>query len=173
MEPTEEVWAEIEEAPGYVVSNLGNVRSTRSDRLIKMQVPKRGTVYAPLFVDGVQLNLPVKRLVASAFLEAPDRNCNTPINKDGDATNNRVTNLAWRPRWYAINYARQFANPSNVEGVGPVFVVGTDEVFDTVRDAGIHYGLLFREVYKAVYHEQPVYPLGISFRIPHSIQVRE
>ena len=35
----------------------------------------------------------------------------TPINLDGDRHNNRVENLTWRPRWFAIKYNQQFRHP--------------------------------------------------------------
>ena len=72
-----------------------------------------GVVFVGLFNRG-QHKKGVARLVAQAFIERNFPAYNTPINIDGDRWNNSVNNLAWRPRWFAVKYNRQFSHCSAV-----------------------------------------------------------
>jgi hypothetical protein len=146
--------------------------NNRRDRLVKPQLTSNGVEYVPLFYDGYKHGISIKVLVAKAFVEGETKIFDTPINKDGDKRNNRVENLVWRPRWYAINYSRQFRRTYLHETAGPVYDVDTGERFETVRDAAVANGLLFKEVFRSVYSGTPVLLTNQKFRIPDSIQVR-
>lgn len=100
----EEVWKKIENYEDYEVSTCGNVRSNKKGK-VKMLKPtkwwsqstnKREEKYlgVTLQQNGVRRCFSVHRLVASAFLENPNKYSN--INhKNGIKDDNRVDNLEW------------------------------------------------------------------------------
>lgn len=101
-------WCEIDDFPGYAVSDLGEVRNLKTQRILKTKVNQYGVIGVGLMRDGLQFHRSVPLLVAQAFLKRSFSAFDTPINLDGDRYNNHISNLMWRPRWFAIEYNRQF-----------------------------------------------------------------
>ena len=103
-----EIWKDIKDYEGhYQVSNLGNVRSIKSNK-IKILKPFKNTARAGylevyLRLPGSKKTFKVHRLVAQAFIENPN---NYPqINhKDENKENNCVNNLEWCDNDYNIHY---------------------------------------------------------------------
>lgn len=105
MQSNEEIWKDLPYCNYYQVSNLGNARS--KDRPYKYSKKKflkaksvaltnNGNGYR-LFgtsVDGRKKNFYIHRVVAQLFLPNPN-NLPEVNHKDGDKTNNRVSNLEW------------------------------------------------------------------------------
>jgi hypothetical protein len=105
-----EVWKKIDCNNYYEVSNYGNIRSV--DRIvehktskflniksqkIKPALRKDGYLHVHLAKDCKSLNKTVHRLVAIAFLENPLNKFD--INhKDGNKSNNNLSNLEWNTR---------------------------------------------------------------------------
>lgn len=172
MDTIEEVWETIPDYPGYSVSNHGHVMNNRTERLVKPQFTNHGVVYVPLWGDNMGSTRSVKVLVAKAFLEGETDVFDTPINKDGDKSNNHIDNLLWRPRWFANKYSRQFLYEYQHANDGPVFDVETEIRYDTVYIVGIMFGLLFRDVFRSAFSGTEVFPTRQIFRIPTPIQVR-
>ena len=87
----------------YEVSNIGNVRNVRRNKLLRLQKTNNGYIRVVLSKNGIKTGFQVHRLIAQAFLPNPD---NLPqINhKDEDKTNNNVTNLEWCDAKYNNNY---------------------------------------------------------------------
>lgn len=101
-----EIWKDVAGYEGqYQVSSLGRVRSI--DRITpcgrklhgkirKATLNKNGYYYVNLSKGGKVKNVPVHRLVASAFIDNP--NHHTTVNHINEAkTDNRATNLEWMP----------------------------------------------------------------------------
>lgn len=173
MEVTmEEVWKEIPDFPRYSVSNLGHIMNIRTEKLVKPQLTPQGVVYVPMYEGGENHTRSVKVLVARAFLEGETKIFDTPINKDGDKTNNRVDNLLWRPRWFAVKFSRQFPVVYPHAYFGPIYETETDDRFDTIYEVGVLYGLLFKDIFRSIYSQTPVFPTNQIFRTPDPIQVR-
>lgn len=101
-----EIWKEIEGYEGlYEVSNLGNVKSLISGKILKPKKDKDGYLYVGLYQQGKQKAHKVHRLVAQTFLNT--QNTYTEVNhKDEDKTNNIVDNLEWCTRSYNVNYSQ-------------------------------------------------------------------
>lgn len=170
----EEVWAEIPGFSRYVISNMGMVMNVKTSRPLKPYLTPQGVVYVPMYDDtNEQCTRSLKLLVAKEFVDGETDIFDTPINKDGDKRNNRADNLLWRPRWFAIKYSRQFKGYFPKADTGPVFDLESNERFETVRDAAIAFGLLFRDVYRSTYSENPVFPTRQVFRIPNAIELRQ
>lgn len=87
-----EVWRDIPDFPQFQVSDHGRVRNLRTKRILGAGF-HNGRVRVTLHKRAKQHFFWVHRLVAEAFL--PDfREGYSIVHKDGDFTNNHVSNLA-------------------------------------------------------------------------------
>lgn len=89
-----EIWKDIDGYEGlYQVSNLGRVKSSKHDIILKTY-SNRGYHQVQLSKNNIKSNKTIHRLVAQAFIPNPD---NKPqVNHiDEDKTNNKVSNLEW------------------------------------------------------------------------------
>lgn len=104
----------IEEIPGYVglyqVTNLGSVY--RNGKRLKSFINGKYTK-VNLYKDGVMTQHTVHRLVATAFIPNPD-NKKEVNHKDGNKTNNHVSNL----EWVTSSENRQHAYDTGLKTVG-------------------------------------------------------
>lgn len=158
-------WREIVGFSGYSVSDAGLVRNDETGRIMRTCLNSHGIETVGLMQLGVQRKRSVAVLVADAFITtARSLQFDTPINLDGDRTNNQVTNLAWRPRWFARKYHQQF----RIGPLGfacPVQNNQTGEVFETSWDAAILKGLLERELVISILNRTYVFPLYQTFTL--------
>ena len=78
----------------FQVSNLGNVFSKRSNRILKQTKSKKGYWTLATKIGGSDHCFSVHRLVAEAFIPNPE---SKPYvnHKDGCKTNNILSNLEW------------------------------------------------------------------------------
>lgn len=101
---TNEVFLSV---PGYVglyeVSNLGNVMSLRSGKLLKQSKNRDGYRIVSLTKDGKSKGFGVHRLVAMTFLPNP-LGLPEVNHKDETRDNNVLENLEWCSRKYNRNY---------------------------------------------------------------------
>lgn len=158
-------WREIVGFSGYSVSDAGYVRNDNTSRIMRTTMNTHGIETVGLMQMGVQRKRSVSVLVADAFIRtARSLQFNTPINLDGDRTNNRATNLAWRPMWFARKYHQQFR--IGPQGFGrPVQNIQTGEVFETSWDAATQLGLLERELVMSILNRTYVFPLYQTFSV--------
>lgn len=89
------MWKEIPGTQGiYSISDSGEVKNNRTDKTIKQSFYKNGYLGVGIVINGKQKRYRVHRLVAMTFLENPEKK--TQVNhKDGNKTNNSVSNLEW------------------------------------------------------------------------------
>lgn len=162
-----ELWEPIELFPDYEVSNWGRVRSRKWDesgKILSVSPNQYGVMQVGLMRDGVQHHRSVPLLVAKAFLppfqkrKQSWRAFDTPINLDGDRRNNLVTNLAWRPRWYAVKYNRQFRYPYEHPIYQPIIDLETQEVTKNSFECAKRYGLLEEEVVMSILNRTYAWP---------------
>ena len=96
-----EILKEIKEYKNYYISNLGNVYSTKSGKLIKLTpyIDSKGNYLMIRLIrnDGIRKSLLIHRLVAEHFipnpLKLPEVN-----HKDKNTKNPKVDNLEWCTR---------------------------------------------------------------------------
>lgn len=140
-------WVPVERFPGYSVNPLGQVRKDSTGRILTLRLNQFGVPYVGMMRGFKQCNRVLPRLVAKTFIPQPNKMWDTPVNLDGDRTNCRVDNLAWRPLWYAEQYNNQFSKERYEHPIAaPIREADTDEEFPHSLAAGCRYGLLERDV---------------------------
>lgn len=170
-----EVWEEIWEFPDYLVSTHGRVLNHHTDRVKVSSLNQQGIPNVNLVQNGLQNRRSVSLLVANAFLPRDPRpDFDTPINLDGDRQNNHISNLAWRPRWFAQRYHTQYKRPipwgaRNFE-IRLVSAVANKDLYPIgeiipFRDAAMKYGLLERDLMMGCHNKIPVFPDWVTFEI--------
>jgi len=141
-------WRLIDEFPGYEVSNAGTVRNCRTKRVLSIFVNKNNTPYVAFSRQGKQFNKSLPVLVAEIFLPAPEKETfTTPIHLNGDRTDCAAHNLMWRPRWFAIEFHKQFEEVFN--GERSVVRVSPPGLTLTAKQASMKYGLLLKDIINA------------------------
>lgn len=158
-------WVPVHGFPGYSVNPLGQVKKDSTGRLLHTRLNQYGVPYVGLMREWRQCIRSLPRLVATAFIEQPNEVFDTPINLDGDRTNCRIDNLAWRPRWYAVYYVNQFKEPYDNPILSPLRDIDTDEEFSNSLAAACHFGLLEREVVLSVLNRTLTWPTYQQFEI--------
>jgi hypothetical protein len=118
MSPEE--WRPIEELPWYEVSNLGNVRSVTTLRVLRPYL-RRSNHYPTVALRGrarTRVYRCVHRLVALAFLP-PDPQRPLVNHRDGNKLNAKLSNLEWADGTENMRHAarqgllRPFCKPVN------------------------------------------------------------
>jgi hypothetical protein len=160
-----ENWSEIEHFSKYSVSDLGRVRSNKSERILRLNQNQNGTVYVGLLRDGIQYHRSVPLLVAKAFLAVLSPIFDTPINRDGDRANNAAMNLLWRPRWFAIKYHQQFRYPYLYRIDLPLQDMKTGEISENSFECSKTYGILESDIIQSIFNRTFVWPTYQEFRI--------
>ncbi|UVK59368.1 HNH endonuclease [Gordonia phage Pherobrine] len=152
-----EIWQPIKDFPEYLVSPDGLVR--KKDRLVTKatRVNNQGDLIIDLSRDGRRHTRKVSLLVAQAYLEPPRNEAfNSVIQHDGDKTNCQAINLSWRPRWFVVEYNRMFSQtPVNISVVHEP----SGEIFGTLREACVKFGLVEERAYINILNGDSIFPL--------------
>jgi hypothetical protein len=99
-----EIWINIPEFENYQVSNLGNVFSKKSNKLLCITKNDKGYCYVQIYKNNKDYHFRLHRLVAKCFI--PNPNNFKEINHiDGNKQNNCVENLEWCDRKYNMQEA--------------------------------------------------------------------
>lgn len=163
-----EIWENLARQgyPNYSISNWGRVANDRTGRHMALSHNQQDYVKVSLVTDrGERKTAQVNHLVASAFIDPPKTPAfDSLIHLDGNKDHVFAANLAWRPRWFALQYHAQFLDrPPFVPE--PVWDVETGEEFYDSRQAAKKYGLLEKDIFRSTCTGIRVFPTGQSFRI--------
>lgn len=157
-----EEWESLETAgfPGYKLSSEGEVRRERTDKVLKLSSNQTGIVRVGLMKsdESRQVTLSLTRLVAIMFVQGKSATFNTPINKNGDRQDNRASNLAWRPRWFAVKFFHQFESEQEPLFRTKIQDVETSKEYANSREAATDSGLLEEDIMKSVINGHPCFP---------------
>ena len=97
------MWKVIENYPKYEVSNFGEVRIVKNNKILKKSVDARGYYKVTLTNNSERKTLFVHRLVAMAFVPNPN-NLSQVNHIDENKQNNNSNNLEWCDIVYNCNY---------------------------------------------------------------------
>lgn len=98
-----ELWVKIKNFENYEISNLVEVRNTKTGNILKPHKNKNGYLQILLRKDGKIKCFYIHRLIAECFIPNPD---NLPCinHKDENKLNNNIINLEWCSYKYNANY---------------------------------------------------------------------
>lgn len=157
-------WRPIREFRNYSVSSEGFVRNDESGQRMALAVNQHGVVNVGLTKNRVQYRRAVALLVAAAFIKNDMGDAfNCPINLDGDRFNNRVDNLALRPRWFATKYFQQIEEAHFVDPY-PIEELNSQKQYKDPWDAALKNGLLQVDVLLSISNGDDVWPTGQRFK---------
>lgn len=160
-----EHWKPIKKFPGYSISDYGRVRADKSGRILSHFQNQFGLCCIGMMQNGEQKHRSVPLLVARAYIPQPSEPFDTPINLDGDRLNNHVSNIVWRPRWFAIKYNQQFKNPYENPIMARVEDLESGEIDESSWDCAIRYGLLEQDLVMSILNRTYVWPTYQQFGI--------
>jgi hypothetical protein len=89
-----EKWQKVNSTEKYFVSNLGRLKNIKTGRILKKRLGKRGYLTNNISVKGKVKVVTIHRLIALHFITNP-QNKPQVNHKDGDKTNNKISNLEW------------------------------------------------------------------------------
>lgn len=161
-----ELWEVIPDFPNYSVSTFGNIRTNFTERPLEVYANQSGLVQVGLMRDGKQYKRSVPLLVSKMFIPTEqDSPFDTPINLDGDRFNNHIDNLAWRPRWFAIKYHKQFKEEYVNHIPYPIECMKTGDVTENSFECAKRYGLLEDDIVLAILNNTYAWPTYQQFRV--------
>lgn len=151
-------WREIEEFPGYLINEYGDVMNEWTERILRPRQNQQGFVMINCVRDKKLHTRALAGVVAETFLP-PRRNeaYNSVIHLNGDRTDCRALNLMWRPRWFSIRYHQMFEQlPTRVS----VWIPSKGEVYPSLRDLCVTYGLIENNTYADMNNGDGVFHYG-------------
>ena len=141
-----EIWKDIEDYEGlYQVSNLGRVKSSDTNRILKGNKDRGGYLLVNLYKNSVSSTKKIHRLVAQAFIPNPE---NKPqVNHiDENKTNNMVSNLEWSTNKENSNHGTRTDRSSKTRSISIIATnLKTDESTEfhgggeCARQLGLHH----------------------------------
>lgn len=167
MTMVEERWVTIPGFERYEISDLGNIYNTRYRQPMRISRSQHGHTKITLTAeDGSRHDRSVAKLVAEAFVAAPNRNCDHLMILDGDLGNVAAYNLAWRPRSFAWSYTHQLRVPQPIHYHNLRVLNVTQQIeYKSIIEAGMAEGLLFDDIWRSTYMGSRVYPYGFVYEI--------
>ena len=140
--------------PLYSVSDLGAVVNNDTWAAKAYLRNQHGYCFVSLYRGSRRMSRQVSVLVAETFIrDMYPLEWDTIIHLDGDLGNLKASNLAYRPRSYAIRYNRAIRTVDRSKWHLEHTAIDWDGVelhFDNVVDSATHFGILMEEVLKAL-----------------------
>lgn len=160
-----ERWHELEEFPDYAVSDLGDVVNIKTGMPRRTSLNQQGIVKISLYQGRELITRSVAVMIAEAFCDGQTEFFNTPIHLDGDRENCRADNLMWRPRWFAVQYHRQFESEEFHKMNVHIEELTTGKEYFSAKEACMDLGLYYNDVYRSYVHSTQIPLTRHEFRM--------
>ena len=161
-----ELFKPIDGYDNYFVSNFGNVKNNKTNRILKHLNHRQGYKEIHLSKNGKRKIFKIHRLVAIAFLENPDNKPKVD-HIDNNPANNNVKNLRWATSSdNSCNRGKQKNNTSGFKGVAfhkptnkyraQININGKKKhlgLFKTAENASQVYEAKAKEIHKEFYYK--------------------
>lgn len=98
------IWKTIKTFSNYEVSEFGEVRNASTKKIRKLSKNNKGYLQTSLYNGNSRKSVKIHRIVAQEFIDNP-KGKNEVNHKDGDKTNNHISNLEWVTRSENIKHA--------------------------------------------------------------------
>lgn len=157
---------EIDGFPDYLVARDGSIYTKASGLRRKPSRTQEGAMKITLYREGKAYTKSLSLVVAKAWLynDHDPEIFDTPIHLDNDPANNHVDNLAWRPRWFAVKYQRQYWNTEYRYSTTKIVEPKTGDVYEGFMDVCQSYGFLYLDVIRSCTRGDSVFPSWREFR---------
>ena len=129
-----EIWTDIIEYPQYEISNYGRVRNKRTNTILKGSINNHGYVRFDLCDNGKRVVRSGHRLVATHFLDMIE-GLNCVNHKDGDKTNNHVSNLEWCDIKWNANHASSVLGHMVPKNKRQVYCIDLNKAYSSITEA--------------------------------------
>jgi hypothetical protein len=139
-------FVKLSEFPLYEVSKVGVIRLAGHNRIIAPSINKGGEAYVHLRSSDPAVKKRTTRslgkLIAETFLGPPQdiEGQAVVLFKDGNKANCNLSNLVWRPRWFAPVYYKAIEDPHYAKHFVYLKHKATGHIFETRREAAIFVG---------------------------------
>lgn len=134
------MWKPIKDFENYEVSDAGEVRNVKFNRLLTPSPSAGGYMRVQLRKDKQSYQRYVHRLVAEAFLEGEGE-----VNHlNGNRADNRAENLEWTSHQKNIQHSYNVLNRTPVRGrvgVRVEYTTGEVKTFDTIKECANYFGV--------------------------------
>jgi hypothetical protein len=160
-----QLWHELEDFPDYAVSNFGEIHNIKTGMPRRTSINQQGIVKISMYQGRELITRSVAPLVAEAFCDGETSLFNTPIHLDGDRENCRADNLMWRPRWFAVQYHRQFHSADFHRMDVHIVELNSGKEYYSVKDACMDLGLYYQDVYNSYVNERMIPLTRQEFRL--------
>lgn len=132
-------WRVVKEIPIYEASENGDIRNSKTGRILKTNVNQKGYMQVCLRKDKRQVTRSVHRLIADAFYDGEHSTLDVN-HKDGIKHNNHISNLEFCTRKENIRHAFDtgLKKPSRQKKVR---VVETDVIYESIRECARQIGV--------------------------------
>lgn len=133
-----EIWIKIKDVDDYEVSSNGRVRNRKTGRIMKTPINDKGYPTVMLRKNKFYVNKRVHRLVADNFYDGDHEGLDVN-HRDGNKTNNHVSNLEFCTRKENIRHAFDtgLKKPSRQIRVR---VIETGEEYESIRECARQIG---------------------------------
>lgn len=142
----------------YLISNLGNVKSLRTNKTLKLTIGNRGYYHFTLSFrgEGFKIRASIHKALAETFISNPN-NYPTVNHIDGNKANNCLDNLEWCTNIYNHRHARNL-------GLFPE-ILGEACASSKLTDDEVKY---IKRHYKKGDRVYGVRPLARKFNVSHA-----
>lgn len=119
----------------YAVSNLGNIKNIKTEKVLKPEITNKGYKKISLSINGKRKKFYIHRLVALMFLENNNPKKDNVNHKDGNKLNNIVENLEWcTSSENQIHAIEAGLKPQNIPIAAINLSTGEKQEFKSIKD---------------------------------------